>query len=372
MNVSNTLSTLAAMGLATLRQRIVLAKLVNRQYEGAINSATKFATVNVVVPSAVAAVAVTAGATPPATASTTPTVVPVQLTEHEEAPFYLSDVDLAKVNMGIIPMQAAEAVKALANRIDAFVWGKYKSFYGYAGVAGTTPFATDLTDYTSARKIANNQLMPLNDRFVVLNTDAEANAINLRAFQDASFAGDRDVIVEGQIGRKLGALWAMSQNAVSHTAGTGSGYLINNGGGYAAGIKTVAVDTGTGTILVGDIVTFAGVSGTYAVTAALAANQFSFEPGLAGAVADNAAITLKATHAVNLLIHRDAIAFAMAPMIESNIAPNLTAMQSVVDEESGLSLRLELTREHKRWRWSFDALWGAAVPRPELGVRIAG
>jgi hypothetical protein len=78
-------------------------------------------------------------------------------------------------------------------------------------------------------------------------------------------------------------------------AGTGSGYQINNGGGYSGGTTTVAVDTGTGTILVGDIVTFAGVSSYYTVTSALSAGSFSFTPGLAGAVANDAAVAFCAT-----------------------------------------------------------------------------
>jgi hypothetical protein len=77
--------------------------------------------------------------------------------------------------------------------------------------------------------------------------------------------------------------------------GTGSGYQINNGGGYSGGTTTVAVDTGTGTILVGDIVTFAGVSSYYTVTSALSAGSFSFTPGLAGAVANDAAVAFCAT-----------------------------------------------------------------------------
>jgi hypothetical protein len=379
VNVQNILSTLAVMGLATLRETVVMPRIVNRQYEGAITGASKNATVNVVVPSAVDAQDVTPGATPPATASTTPTVVPVQLTYHKEAAFYLSDSDLEKVNAGIVPMQAAEAVKSLANAIDRSIHiDAYKKFYGFAGTPGTTPFATDLTAYQDARKAANKQLMPLNDRFVILDVDAESNAIGLRAFQDASFSGSTDVIVNGQIGRKLGALWLMSQNVQSHTSTALSAGNATINGAHAVGVKTVSIAKATNpsNLVAGDILTFAGDTQTYVVqanvTLAVGNTNVSIEPGLKVAQAGGAAVTLKASHVANLMIHRDAIAFAMAPMTESNLAPGLAFMQPIVDEVSGLSLRLELTREHKRWRWSFDALWGLAVPRPELGVRLAG
>lgn len=75
--------------------------------------------------------------------------------------------------------------------------------------------------------------------------------------------------------------------------GTGAGYLVNNVGGYAAGVTAAAVDTGTGSILKGDVVTFAGVSGKYAViSGGDPATSVTFTPGLAGAVADVAAVTL--------------------------------------------------------------------------------
>ena len=45
---------------------------------------------------------------------------------------------------------------------------------------------------------------------------------------------------------------------------------------------------------------------------------------------------------------------------------------TAVDEDSGLALRLEITRQYKQYQWSFDALYGGAVIRPELGVIIAG
>ncbi len=75
--------------------------------------------------------------------------------------------------------------------------------------------------------------------------------------------------------------------------GTGSGYQVNNGGGYSAGAAVIAIDTGTGSMLKNDLVMFSGVSGEYQIlSGGNPATSIQIEPGLAGAVADDAALTL--------------------------------------------------------------------------------
>ena len=372
---TNILQTLVAMGLNALREQIVLTKLVNRNYENLIVGATRGSTVNVSVPAAVATRTVSPDVVPPAVTAVTPTSVAVTLSEWKEAPFAIDDKGLAQVAAGIIPTQASEAVKALANEIDNFLWGKYKSFYGFAGTAGTVPFATDLGEYLDARKVANEQIMPMEPRYMLIDTDAEANALGLRAFQDASFGGGSDVIVNGQIGRKLGALWAMTQNVPTHTAGTWTDAGTTTGTN-AAGQATVNLTGGTGSLLVGDIITFSGAdTQTYTVltaTGTAPTTAITVSPNLVTAKSSTETVTNKATHKVNLLIHRDAIAFAMAPLNDAAGIAGILPPATAVDEESGLSLRLEVTRQHKQLQWSFDALYGASVIRPELGVRLAG
>lgn len=74
--------------------------------------------------------------------------------------------------------------------------------------------------------------------------------------------------------------------------GAGSGYLIN--GALAANAQTITVDTGSGTIAAGEVVTIGNFR--YLVTRALTtASPYTFDiasPGLREAVADNAAVTV--------------------------------------------------------------------------------
>lgn len=376
---TNVLQTGVAMGMKALRERVVLPRIANREYEQEIVGMKRNSTVNIAVPAAITARSVSPDVVPPAVTAVTPTSVALTLDQWYEAPFAIDDKGIAQMLAGIIPMQMSEAIKAMANNIDDFLWGlchDADGFYGYAGTAGTAPFANDLSTYLTARKLANQQLMDKEPRFMIINDDAEANALGLRAFQDASFRGDTEGIVNGQIGRKLGALWLSTQNVPDHTAGTASGATTDTAG-YAVGVKVVTLaSAGTGTILVGDIITFAGDTQTYVVTTGDAdvsgGGTVNFEPGLKIALATSAiAITVKATHACNMLLHRDAIGFAMAPLADQKLTGG--ELQAVaIDEESGLSLRLKLTRQHKQYQWSFDALYGGKVIRREGGVRLAG
>lgn len=376
MVTTNLLQTLVAMGLNALRERILMPRIVNRDYEDMIVGAKMGSTVKVAVPSAITARSVVPDVVPPAVTAITPTSVSVTLSEWKEAPFAMDDKGLAQVQAGILPMQATEAVKALANTIDDFLWALYKKFYGYAGVAGTTPFATDLSEYLDARKWANKQLMDKQPRYMLVDEDAEANALGLRAFTDASFRGDTDGIINGAIGRKLGADWAMTQNVPTHTkGGEDAAYVINNGD-IAIGTTTITVDGGTGTILEGDVFTLAGDTQTYVVMSTVGGatvTSITHAPGLKVATVDGRLLTFKAGGPQNLLLHRDAIAFAMAPLVQNQNQMLAGEVVSVaIDEESGLSLRLELTRQYKQYQWSWDALYGASVIRKEFGVRVAG
>lgn len=378
MVTTNILATTVAMGLATLRENVALVLIANRNYENEITGQKKNGTVNVAVPAAVATRDVTPDVVPPSVTATTPTSVPVTLDQWREAPFAMDDKGLVQVDNGILPMQADEAAKALANYIEDNLWTKLSAgIYGFAGTGGVTPFATDLSAYLDARKIGNRQLMAMDPRYVVLDTDSEANALGLRAFQDASFGGGDGVIMNGQIGRKLGATWLMSQRVPTHTSGTAAGATTNTAG-YAVGSTTITLaSAGTGTVIANDIITFAGVQGSYLIvtgdTDVSNGGTLVFTPGLLTAIPTSAvAISVKPTFVQNVLLHRDCQTFAMAPLLETVQVPGATLQITTIDEVSGLSLRLEVSRQYKQYQWSYDALWGSKVIRGNAGVYIAG
>jgi hypothetical protein len=376
-SLTNVIPQLLAQGLMALRQQSIMPRLVNRSYDSL--AAQSGSTIDIPIPSSITANAVVPGTTSQAVTDLTPTKATITLNQWYEAAFNLTDEELKNVEENnLMPMQASEAIKALANKVDTYIMNLASSATNgisqNGGTAGTTPFASNLDAYLAARKELNNSAAPMDDRYCVINADAEAEALSLEAFQNAAWRGDTDGIIRGQIGQKLGATWVVDQNVQTHinANGTPTSWLAN-GVGISAGATSMAVDGGSNQFVVGDIFTVAGDTTSHVVTAGTS-TLITFTPGLGAAVADNAALTFTASAAAfarNLLFHRDAFAFASRPLEDGMMVGGDNVMSNV-DPVSGLSLRVEVSREFKQTRVSYDILYGGALVRPELASLILG
>jgi len=386
--MSNTLTTvipqILAKGLLALRQNAIMPRLVNTDY--GLDAQNKGASITVPIPAAISAKAVTPSSTPGTSADFTTGSATITLNKWYETAFTLSDKDILEAHSMVIPMQISEAIKGLANQVDADILALYKDIYGKAGTAHTDPFGSSTSDITTTRKVLTNQLCPVSDRRVVMNADAEANALGLRQFQDINMGQSLDDILKGNLTRKLGFDWFVDQNIPDHTVGTFGGTDVSpthtNGAGNDVGSTTLSVHAGAtnGVALKdGDIFTIAGDSQTYAVVgnttvAATETGNVTIAPALKVEPADGTALTIEgtpgSTYAVNLAFHPNCIAFASRPLRDVSFAnPNILAM---TDDVTGLTLRLELTRQNRQDRWAFDILYGCAVVRPQFGCRIHG
>lgn len=377
--ITNVLPKILADGVMALRQRAVMAQLVNRDFRS--QAAQKGNVINVPIPSAIAARAVTPAVAFATNVDSSPTSAAVTLDQWYESPINLSDNDWASVDPMFLAMQGSEAVKSLINTVDAMILGLHVGFYGYSGAAGTSPFQGSLTVAASAAMVLSQQLADLDNRRAVINPTAEAYLkLNTQILQFDQ-RGDTAGLIEGTIGRKLGFDWYMDQNITTYTPGTGwvTGFAASTVGG-AVGDTTLNIvnATSSGTIKVGDIFTVG--AGQYVITAAATTTSssgagkalaVSFYPALATAVATSSAIAVLATaYTVNLAFHRDAIAFASRPL--SGVFQSGNIFQAPTDPISGIALRLELSRQYKQETLSYDCLWGANVVRRELGSKILG
>jgi len=393
--MANTLTTILtqilAKGMMTLREQVLMTRLVNTDYS--MEAKQKGYTIDIPLSTAITAGDVTPASTPTAASDITASTAQITLSNWKHAGFNLNDAEVGRIraDKDFIPLQMGEAFKSLANEINDSVIDTYKGVYGYVGTAATTPFGSGVAvaSATNLRKTLHEQLCPRDNRRAVMDFAAEAAALNLAQFSDAERRGSAATKESGNIGKVFGIDWYGEDAIQSHTAGTITTGLINKAStAVAVGVKTLvgttAATSGACALLKGDIILIAGDTQTYVLTAA--ATQASaatdvtlaFEPALKVALTGSEAITVKATHVVNLGFHRDAFGLAMrspdAGIKELFGETNGTVLSSVTlqDPISKLVMRLELIRGYKMTMWDVDCLWGTALVDAAKACRLAG
>ncbi len=360
-----------AQTLSQLRENLPMLRyqLINVDYQNI--AAQQGESVKVPLVSTVATNAVTPSHLPPASTDTTSSFVEIKLDYWQEAPLTLTDRDYAQIRMGTLADGIKAATNSLAQDVHNSILGTYKEFYGVVGTAGTPPFGSGtMTDAVNCMKQLSIQKAPKSDgRFAILDPTATAAAAMVPAFHNNQFSPASDYIQTGLLGRQLGIEWRESQTVPFHTKGTGAAYQVN--GAHTAGVTAIALDTGTGTIVVGDILTFAGHTQTYTVTAGISGpGTVSISPALRVSMADNVVVTLLGSHTVNLVACKPAIAFVSRPQKQSQVS--YAEIRQIFDPETGLALHFEMSRQHYQDRASISLMWGVKVVRPEFGVRLLG
>lgn len=377
-----------------LRRTCVMPGLVNNDLQAA--AAKKGATIDVPVYNpATAPLDVVPAVTAPQAPDSSPKTVPVTLDNWKYKSFYLTDKEMEEieVNEFWLPAEAENAIISLANAINDSILAEYKRIYGFVGVPGVNPFTKDDTlnpdgdQYViDARQRLTEQFVPKNNRSLVLDLVSEGKALSLQTIKDAEKRGDGGVTKEtGEIMNLFGFKWFAEQSIPRHVAGTlsnGTGHaaLINGAVANAAKIMSIDATSLTGTVVTGDIFTVAGDTQTYVVTsgphtaASNAIASIQFEPAVQAAAgwADNAVITFKNSHTVNLAFHRNTFAFANRIFTDIPIPGGAQETKVWTDPVSKLSFRLTVARQHYQTAWSFDILWGTRIVQPELAVRVAG
>lgn len=196
---------------------------------------------------------------------------------------------------------------------------------------------------------------------------------------------------EGEMGRAAGFDWNSSTVMPSQLRGTGANYLTN-GANQKGG--TITVDTGTGTILKGEIITIAGVRAVHPQTKqdlgylrqfvvtedyAGGSGQVKIFPeiipdgsekNVTNAAADNQAITIAGTastpYNISLAFTRDAFTFGTVDLPEY---PDRPCSRRVFE---GISMRVaqgsDMINDMFMMRFDIMAAFGAL--RPEWAVRL--
>lgn len=262
---------------------------------------------------------------------------------------------------------ALQAMRTLRNGAEGVAYDALRVGVSRAyGTAGTTPFASDLSALTNARKILKDNGAPLADLHFVGDTNAELNLTNLGIVQQANLAGSDAERRSGMVGRQFGFALDSSAAIDTITKGTGASYVFNGAG--SVGDTTINADTGTGTILAGDVVTIGNHK--YVVTSALSGGSFTISaPGLREAASDGATITVGNDFVANLAFERSAFVGIMRPPL---IPSNPTIRQMMVSDQFGLTyLMLEIDQYGQR-SWEMHLAYGFKPVNSEFAAIVLG
>lgn len=268
----------------------------------------------------------------------------------------------------IMTDQFADAMRKLVNSMEADLALTAAAHASRAyGTAGTAPFGTagDLSDTAGILKLLEDNGAPKSDLQLVMGSGPWAN---LRGKQNVLFkvneAGSSDMLRNGMTDRLQGFALRNSAGFAAHTKGTGAGYLVN--GTPAVGDTVIPVDTGTGTVVAGDVITVAGDTNKYVVTGALSGGNITIaKPGLLAAPADNAAVTV----GDNFTPY---VGFARTAMILAARAPALPeggdmAMDrtTITDPITGLTFEVALYKMYRQVKYEVSMAWGTASVKDE-------
>lgn len=273
----------------------------------------------------------------------------------------------------ILADQFTQAFRALANEVDADLGALYYGTSRAVGTAGTTPFGVkeDLTDAANARKVLEDNGSPTTNLQMVLGSSAIAN---LRGKQTVLFkvneSGTEQLLREGTLGRLEGFNIHNSAGVKRAPAATATGYLVN--GAKQEGDIIIAIDTGTGAIVAGQVVTFDGDDNQYVVAAATSTTITLAAPGLRQDLADDTAITVVGSFTANMAFDRNAFLLASRTPAMPDGGDTADDVMNVTDPVSGITFQIALYRQYRQVRYEVGLAWGVASIKPAHAVMLLG
>ena len=302
--------------------------------------------------------------------------VTVQITKSRMASMHLTGEQLRSLDNGAtsaewIRQMVAQMMRTLRNEAEVDCVNAIKVGSSRAsGTAATNPFASALTPLADVRKILRDNGAPMADLQFVGDTTSEANLLKLGVVLDAGIAGSDEERRSGILRRQYGFNMRTSAGIDVHTRGTANASYDTNGT-FAAGVTGVAVDTGSGTILPGDIASFAGDTNSYVVGTGIAgAGTLQLnKPGLRASLADGVDLTVGAAYTPNLAFERSAIVGVMRPPV---MPANPAISQTLISDGMGMTYLLLDIAQYGQRTWELHLAWGFKAVQPDHIATLLG
>lgn len=313
----------------------------------------------------------------PATADQVIAPATLTITKQRAFPFNWSGEEQKGVDFGpgyltIQQDQIAQAIRACANEMELDLFNAARAGASRAyGTVGTALFNTagDLSEVSQLRKILDDNGAPPSDRWLVLGTTAGAN---LRGKQSiltkVNESGTDSTLRQGVLLDVFNFGFRESAAVSPVTKGTGTAYTTT-AAGFAVGTTSIPLITGSGTILAGDVITFAGDTvNKYVVTTGIAAPGTIVigAPGLLVALpASTQAVTVLGNLTPCVGFSRNALVLATRLPAVPDSGDLASDRTTVTDPRSGISLEVAMYPGYRMAVYEIAACWGVLALKPE-------
>lgn len=281
----------------------------------------------------------------------------------------------------MVVQQFAQAFRTLANEMEAdMAMTAYKAASRATGTPGTAPFgvAGDLTDFSNPAQILDVNGAPMGDRAIIVNAAAMNN---IRGKQSVLFkvneAGSDDLLRRGTIGEAEGFRIGYAPAIKPVIKGTGASYVTS--GTAAVGATSINLVTGTGTVLAGDVVTFAGDPNNYVVgTGTTGPGIITLNsPGLLQALGNGVAMTIGASFTPNIAFQRNGLILATrlpaVPVDINGVANDMADdRMTITDPFSGITFEVSLYRQYRQIKYEIAVAWGTGVTKSDFVALLRG
>lgn len=379
--MANTLTNLTpdlyeALDVVSL-EMVGLVPSVSR--DSSLERAAKDQTVRSFVAPASTAADITPGQLPPDTGNQTIGNKTITISKARAVPVRWNGEEQKGMNTGpgyynILRDQFAQAFRTLTNEVENDLAILYKKASRAVIPSGTTLFdAANYKDIAFCRQILVENGAPMDDVTLVLNPLAGAALRGNAQVYGANTAGDQSFLRQGILMDIHGVKIRESGQIYSATAGTAASATVSNAG-YAAGSTSLTLSSaGTGTILAGDVISFASENAGYYYVVTTGDSDVSNggtivlgAPGLKYAMsAATKAITVNASTDKNMMFSRNAIHLVTRVPARPLEGDNAEDVMIIQDPRSGLAFEVAMYKEYRQVHYEISLAWGCEVIKPE-------
>ena len=305
----------------------------------------------------------------------------IQITKSRAAEFGFNGDAQKELNTGpgyvsVRAAKIAQAIRAVVNEVETDLGGLQSTFSRAYGTAATTPFGTanDYTDASNVLKILKDNGSPQSDNQLIINTAAGANFIGKQSAVNS--AGTDSMLRQGVLLDLAGMPLRESAQIQNSVSGTSANAVVN--AALTVGQTSIVLKAaGTGTIVTGDVISFAGDTEKYVVQtgagAVSGATIVIAAPGIQKAQGTgDKAITITAASARNMAFNRSALVLAARAPARPEEGDMAEDVILITDPRSGLTMEFAMYKGYRKVRYEVGLAWGVKNIKPEHTALLLG